>query len=767
MNLVKTRPVANSPTEMEFDYIHPVTRKRVRRKQKMKPFQAEMVCKLLDSIIENNQTLDELQRTLSQDPLYMESSDLFIRACKDLYFNYNADQEYFDYESEVTKKLNVKFIDVPDINISFLGKAGVGKSSIIRKMSIFSNSNINFPFIDTSRTSTYSAEYCFTSEKDCYQFAVAFMSEVSINNRLEECIERGINKSISMYAQETPIGDSLEDDILSAFYTDPAQLFDIRLCLGKHIKTSSPHYKLDKNRTTVERWKYIAQSCMNIAQKVIGDNSISGKNTHFHQEKFSEYIKSEANNAIQQHYNELLNYLKNQLSKERVNIVTALENNPCIKDIEYDCEILSCKIIEFNSASFKDFISVFTSKKFESFGNSLLPMITKMRIELPYNPDISESFNTIKIRCYDTIGIAHTTEAKGGFEKSTQLKLENIDAIIVADDSRLNMSNDTGVILKHLSARVDHRKIYFALTFFDEFTKEQFDPEENMNEQKIDYLLTIQKEKIYEYLEESDYSKSLVERVQNGAIFYLSELGYNNPNCRIDDDNGNGNDELIKMLNEVRKDVKASKSKKKLYKPNPSNPIVEYDYKKLSILYSIACSEFINLQEDIYFKNPPHFKTTEALTRRLKDKETCFYGARILKPVDNLYNALISQLSDFITIPRTINLKSLNDSSGEESDDVELVIGELKSFITDKISILVNQRFFTKEMIDTWERLWRDSGYGVASRRCRGIITAENIIAPKPEEYLKTNNTDHFINNLENLIKDCILEFEKKLDSKN
>lgn len=756
MDLVKTRPVAHSPSEMEFDYIHPVTNKRVRRKMKITPSNAEMVCKLLNTIIKNNQTLDEIQRTLFEDPLYMDSADLFIKACRTLYFDYTVDEKYFDYESEIAEKLNSKFIDVPDINISLLGKAGVGKSSIIRKLSIFSDVNINFPFVDTSRTSTYSAEYCFTSEKHYYQFAVAFMSEASISNRLEECIERGVYRSISASAKETVNNFFPEDDIILACYTDPSQLFDIRLCLGKHIKTSSKNYSLDKNRTTVERWRYIAETCANIAQKVIGSNTISESDISFYQEKFSEHIKSEENNEIQEHYNKLIDYLRKQLIEEKANIIDVIKSNPCVRDIDHNSEILSCKIIEFNSESFKDFISVFTSKKIESFGNSLLPTIIKMRIELPYNSKISEVIKAKKIRCYDTVGIAHTTETKGGFEKSTQLKLENIDAIIVADDSRLNMSNDTGVIIKHISARVDHRKIYFALTFFDEFTKEQFDPDEDLNEQKIDYLLTIQNEKINEYLEESDYSKSLVERVQKNAIFYLRGLKYINEEILT-----NGYNELNQMLDQIRMDVEISKSKKKVCKINPSLPIVKYDYKKLSILYAIAYSEFIKLQEDIYFKNPPHFKTTEALTRRLKDKETCFYGARILKPVDNLYNALITQLDEFITTPVSINL------TGENSDDVELVIGELKSFITDKISTLVNQRFFTKEMIDTWEELWRDGDSGVDYRRRQGIITAENIIAPTIEEYLKSNNNNHFVNNLENLFNDCIFEFEKKIEIKN
>lgn len=166
------------------------------------------------------------------------------------------------------------------------------------------------------------------------------------------------------------------------------------------------------------------------------------------------------------------------------------------------------------------------------------------------------------------------------------------------------MSNDTGVIIKHISARVDYRKIYFALTFFDEFSKEQFDPEEDINEQKIDYLLSIQKEKIIEYLEGSNYSKSLVERVQKNAIFYLSGLKYSNTETF-----SNGYIELNQMLDQIRKDVEISKSKNKVCKVNPSLPIVKYDYKKLSILYSLAYNEFNTMQRDLYFNNPPHFKT--------------------------------------------------------------------------------------------------------------------------------------------------------------
>lgn len=182
------------------------------------------------------------------------------------------------------------------------------------------------------------------------------------------------------------------------------------------------------------------------------------------------------------------------------------------------------------------------------------------------------------------------------------------------------MSNDTGLILKHISARVDYIKIYFALTFFDKFSKEQFDPDADINEQKIEYLVSIQKKKINEYLEESEYSNSLINRIENDTIvFYLSGLKYSNTDLFE-----NGYNNLNLMLDTIRKNVEISKSKNKVCKDNPNSPIVTYDYKKLSVLYLKAQNDFISSQEGIYISSPPHFKTTEALTHRLKTKKLAF-----------------------------------------------------------------------------------------------------------------------------------------------
>lgn len=128
--------------------------------------------------------------------------------------------------------------------------------------------------------------------------------------------------------------------------------------------------------------------------------------------------------------------------------------------------------------------------------------------------------------------------------------------------------------------------------------------------------------------------------------------------------------------------------------------------------------------------------------------------------MDDLYNSLITQLNDLIMKPLVVNLV------GKHDDDVEQCISELKSVITDKISLLIKQKFFSEEMLNIWANLWQDSTSGVDSHRRRGIINAENLIAPTIEAYLKSNYTNHIVNDLENLINDCIQGFEKKLFQK-
>jgi hypothetical protein len=757
MSKVKYRLVAGSNTEIEFDYIHPVTKKRVRRKLEITETKAEALCTLMNYIIENNLKEDKLIKFLIEDPMYEESVDYYIQHINTLYFNYNTKDDYTDYELEVNNLFNSSFDDTPDINLCLLGKAGVGKSSLIKKISIFADTEINFPFVDTSRTSTFSAEYCFGPTKRHHTFAVAFINSEIINSRIEECIERSVYKAISLSivsSKETTI-EKKDDTIISSFYNDPTQIFDIRLLFGKHIRKSSKNYSLSKNSANISRWNTISNYCNQIAQSTIGEKYITDNNEiNYFQEKYTELIKSENKNATKELYTQLIVYIQDQIKLQRDSILSKLHDNRSINNIDSTDTMFSCNINNFTEGTFKDFISIFTSKNIEYFGNSLLPFIYKMRIEIPYNHQISNNVSSIRSRFIDTVGVAHANESTGGFEKSTQLTLEDIDAVIIVDDSRLNMSNDTGVILKHIKSRIGYQKIYFAMSFYDEFTKEQFDPEDDIDEQKTEYLSTIQKDKIEEYLDDNHYSQKLVERVDNSAIFYLEGLKYANDKL-----SSIGYQALNNMLNQIRVDIDISKNSMSVCKIIPNKPIVEYDYKKLSLIYLTVHNEFIKSQEAIYLSNPPHFKTTEALTRRLKNKETSFYGARTLKPVDDLYNSFVIHLNDYIMTPQTTNI------TGDTTDHIDSCIADLKSLLTDKLSLLVKRQFFNSAMLEEWNQLYLDYSSGVDYRRRTGIIKNENEIAPSIESYLNSNYTEHIINDIESLFRTCIFEFEKKIFS--
>jgi hypothetical protein len=312
------------------------------------------------------------------------------------------------------------------------------------------------------------------------------------------------------------------------------------------------------------------------------------------------------------------------------------------------------------------------------------------------------------------------------------------------------MDANTGVILKHIASRVDSAKIYFALTFFDDFNNEQFDAIEDLDGQKIDYLSSIQREKISAFLDDNGDSRMINQRLQSGKnTFYLKGLARH-----IQTDMA----ALNKMLESIRQETEIARNHSCICKIDARRPIVSYDYRKLPLHYVKAQTAFLSGQHFIYMEDCPHFKATEALARRLSLKEDFFIGkSRILRPVDDLYAALIHELNEYISRPETVNI------TGAASANVKEAMSRIKTEITERVRILVRERFFSPTNLAKWDRLYKDGGLGADARRRGGILALEEDIAPYGTAFLLQTERLHMIDALEDIFTESIKQVEDKL----
>ena len=752
-NKVASREVPNMPGYYEFDYKNPQTNQRVRRKIETEQYEAQLLKDLLEMVLTNNLCEEATIELIRTNIFYSLYSEFLEDAIRIVYYNYikNEDASIIEIESmRDTLLTTVHPLSDYKANYCFLGKAGVGKSTIIRKMSPYwNNEAIPFPFTDTSRTTTFQADYCFVPKISDYRFIVIlnpkFITELHIN----ECIERAINKMIEIKLHSEEQEDDI-DEVFNAFVTDPTQTFDIRYSLGRYIKTSSPAYKKPEFQELIRFWRNLYCQFRDIIGYLKIKPTDSNSDALYYKLKYSDAIKGTSDDeGIRNAYNYILQLINERMDAVKERIICDLRNNPIVYDFNEDITdsyvpYISCKLDTVNSEDFYRFIQVFTTKHFSYFGKSLFNTVNHLRIELPLNPALSLPRKEFSFVVQDTIGIAHSNESNGGFENSTSLRTDNVDAVVLIDDSRLNGDNNITAILSHLAARMDINRISFAFTFFDDLKKADFDEEDDIDEQRKVYLRSTEANAIRNTITDPMQIATLTHKLETKDTVFMSNLMSANDYSSVQ--------ELINSL--IGRNLR-SDSKYDIYKKDPAGQIVIYDYRKLPLLYGKAVETFTKQQNNIYYVNPPHFKTTEALTNRLSRGIPSFHGARLLTPVDDLYNAIIVALSSYIEAPMNINF--------EANDEVKsAVINEIKAKITEKLRGSIKNKFFSSKVSSTWRQLYMESGTGSDLRRRNGIISTEMEIAPDIEKYLSSTLQEHIIDTIEAAFTSTIEEFERE-----
>lgn len=672
------------------------------------------------------------------------------------------------FESKIEDYFNSIF-PLPENSPKILvtGRFGTGKSFMIKRFMAL-NYNINFPFTDTSRTTTYKTEYILReSSKSFYKFLVSFYSYNHITQQIQYCIDRALDtkldllfKSNNSHLNYDPINDSEEDILIDSFNSDSNNTFDLRFILGSYYKTDSRE-KYKKNRTNqIEIWENIYNYLCQISDDILGDNPYDFNEGELDLVKYK--LNDYSTNAYEDqnsNYTKLTNYIIKEITNNIENTINNLNSLHCFNNINIEYEndnseikwikSIYCNILNFKSSDFEDFIKHFTSRKGTYFGSLLTPFINMMRIEVPYNQNINSEFHSKSLVFIDTVGINHSTDSSTSIENSTSFSFDKVDITLVVDDSRSSMASDTQNILKHLFDRVITDKIYLMYSFFNELSKSEFVEEESdiddLNDKKIRYLYRIQNNKIYNLLENNlQNRRSITKSIQSRTYFF--------------DKTYDSYTYLNRFLSDVFHYYSTANNYLLVNKKDSQKPLLEYDFKKLPIIFfNEIQNKYFNLQSDIYIKNYPHYKTTEALTLRLSQGATSFYGAKILKPVDDLYTIIIDRLTTFIFNPKIINFVSKNDMPECENK----ILDKLKEMVSEKLSKLSESEFTTPALKNMWKNLYLQSDIGADYRRRVGIIDTMNHILPSMNIYLTNNSEENWIDKIENIILTSIDELEE------
>lgn len=775
---ITVRPLSSS--EQEIDFVHPKTQSRTRRKLKTDLITAHKIQMILEFIMGNDNDLSSrelVKQKLLEDDRFNSDLHKTWPMVEDLYYKSEEDQsgDLFDQIDYINSVLPIPE-EYPKTIL--LGKFGVGKSTIIKKATCF-NENIKFPFTDTSRTTTYMCEYILKDRSEwSFGFVVTFLSKEKTRNQIEYCIDRAVDTKIDLLfeslnnkGQES--NDSDEDKVISSFISDPHNLFDIRCLFGSYYKTGSKLRLREDKKDQIDLWSNIYTRICNIVDEAINYSpeviSISDKHTgtkEFIKGKYYEYLYDARNNDFS-NYTSLINFVLDRIKERMQGIYYLFSSSMAIRDAQpkWDDQNdwllgFSCNIIDFHPSEFNYFIKPFTSREAKDFRTILTCLVSRMRIEVPYNDSLDQSVRNKPIVFIDTIGVSHSTDENNSIENSTNLNLDNIDVVTVVDDSTASMDSNTQNIIRHLADRILSDKLFIAYTHFDEFDKAEFiddeleeldDHDESMSyydEQKSDYLLNIQKNVISNIFREN--RSEIYSFIINLATktFFLKKLMHSSRHSYKSINN------FIAKIQDYATDLKNHLIAEKI---NPAESIVEYDYKKLPLIFfKDIYTKYFEKERNEYLVAPPHHKTTEALTRRLSYGETYFYGARKLTPVDDFYSIVIGELMHFIMNPKAVNFTERISVPNHK----EKLLGQLKEIIFEEIRKIINFEFTKPIRRKEWERLYLLCDIGSDYQRRTGIIEELGNIVPSMEKYIASSDQENWIDKLEDLFESSIKKLE-------
>lgn len=629
------------------------------------------------------------------------------------------------------------------IKTLLLGQFGYGKSTIIKAMSNFGE-EVDFPVIDTSRTTSYTTHYIFKRDASSlgFRFSVDFKDEEKIFNLVIDGVYRAVDKIFNS------LGDNddkykTRDKAMHEFVNDPNQLFKIEYILGKYYKTDQTE-KRERKKEQAKFWDDIFERIYSCCQDFYcGDHKADEElgSGLFKKNLKDEFIKDEDSiDVLDDITFELVKNLRNKLFE-----ICKEQEEKNLGFIEKDGDsIVGFKVDDYDIQNISDYIVPFASTHSDNFTKIVTPLVERMVIEVPYNNKIGSEYKNKVLCVTDTVGFEHSkTEDSKSLEGSTDYKYSVFDIIAVVDKATGSMSGTTENILNELYNNANKSKIMILYTFYDDFSKKDFEDDED----KKMYLIDLQNTTIKKLGDELLSTKFAEELSQKNRTLFLEDLCSEEPNEKSKC--------MDKLLSNLEQRFEGLYDFKKLDVVDSKRSLIDFNYRKLALVFNKVRETYIAQQQEIYMRNYPHYKTTEALTNRLSNGGTYFIGStRTLKPIDDFCSTMMSDMDKFIKNPKSINFETKDTIQDHE----QKVLDWFKEEVSSEIKTL-SKEYFVDMRRSSWRELYMYHGTGSDYERRQGIMMELNAILPP---LITENNTfaDKWIERVEKIFEEVLYKMK-------
>ncbi|WP_300902594.1 hypothetical protein [uncultured Clostridium sp.] len=624
------------------------------------------------------------------------------------------------------------------IRLLFLGQFGTGKSTIVKKLSGIPE-EVDFPVVDTARTTIHDTHYIF-KDKEIYKefrFSVDFKPTSELFRLVSECYIRAIDK-IFQGIQEKKLKSEIQDKAMIDFVSDPDKIFKIEYVLGKYYELDNNKRNLEEKIQQTKFWDKTFEDIYNMITDFIiattpgfdpkDDNDI------VIEKNIRDCFIKDGISKVQ--LDNLIWNIVELLEQKIKNICTELEKNGMGNTIMDDDEIVGFKNDDYIIERIEEYVTPFSSTSIKNFTNILTPLVQAIAIEIPYNEKLSKLNKSQVICITDTVGFEHRkTDDTGSLEGSTNYIYNNFDIIGIIDSSKHSMNGTTESILREIYNNADKSKVMLMYTFYDDFTKKDFEDDNDKNKFLIDLQNTTLRK-----IDDNENVENFISSLEKHTHF-LKGLMLNDDKC------------IGGLLTAIQEQFENLYDYKSLTLKDSKKPIMSFNYKRLALVFNKAQEDYIKQQTNLYLENHPHFKTTEALTNRLSNGQTYFSGAnKTLKPVDDFCAILMEKIERFIKNPDNINFEYKTTIPNHR----EKVIDWFKEQISGNVKTIV-KTIFVDTRTQTWHNLYIDGGSGVDYRRRTGIVKELNSILPALD-IEKSTFADRWVDEIETI-------FEKTLES--